>query len=195
MPIEYSYDELESFAGKIYERMVLASETGNYSDAFEDVFTEDAIYERAQGPMLPDAIAYGKDEILQIALGSDLGDLKGWRYLWKDFWIDEMAGVVVILWEMISPWKDCDSGRYFQRDGVGYTIHYYAGNMKSKRQIDICETQQLQYVQEEGIAAGLAGDLLIRDYKMKRKKQSIARDSWELHLEELRKETQKRLLR
>ena len=195
MPIEYSYDELESFAGKIYERMVLASETGNYSDAFEDVFTEDAIYERAQGPMLPDAIAYGKDEILQIALGSDLGDLKGWRYLWKDFWIDEMAGVVVILWELISPWKDCDSGRYFQRDGVGYTILYYAGNMKSKRQIVICESQQLQYVQEEGIAAGLAGDLLIRDYKMKRKKQSIARDSWELHLEELRKETQKRLLR
>ena len=194
MAMEYSYDELESFAGRIHERMVLASETGNYSEAFEDVFTEEAVYERAQGPMLPDAVAYGKDEILQIALGSDMGDLKGWKYLWRDYWIDEKAGVVIILWELISPWKDCDSGRYFQRDGVGYTIHYYAGNMKSKRQIDICETQQLQYVQEEGIAAGLAGDLLIHDYKMKKKKQRIARDSWELHLEDLRKEFQRNVL-
>lgn len=187
---KWSYDELEAFLKKIHDVMDEARETGNYTAVFEDLYTEDAIYSWGLGPTLPDFVATGKDEIMRIALGAEMGGVDGWKYPWSGYWIDEKQGVVAYRWEMVSPWKapkGSTDGEYYKSDGYGYTFHYYAGNMKSKKQLDLCETQQLQYVHAEGIAAGLANEALTKKVEMRRQREAFAAEEWKDHLEEIRK--------
>lgn len=184
---KWSYEELEQFAKKIHDVMNIARETGSYKKAFEDIFTDDASYSWGLGPTMPDFMAKGKEEILRIALGAEMGGVDGWKYPWSGYWIDDEQGLVIYRWTMVSPWQYPD-GTYYASDGAGYTMHYYAGNMQSCKQIDVCETQQLQYVHAEGVAGGFANETLVKKVEMRRQREAFALDEWKRHLENLQEE-------
>ena len=49
---KWSYEELERFAKKVHDIMEEARETGSYKKAFEDLYTDDAVYSWGLGPKI-----------------------------------------------------------------------------------------------------------------------------------------------
>lgn len=184
---KYSYEELEQFAKKIQDVMTDARENGNYSSAFEQVFTDDAFYRWGLGPMLPDFMANGKDEILKVALGAEMSGTDGWKYPWLESYIDDEQGIICYRWYMESPWEKPD-GSFYRSAGYGYTAHWYAGNMLSSRQEDWCESDPLNYTHAEGFANGMANEAMRQKVLLRRKREAMAIEQWQEHLEEIREE-------
>lgn len=184
---KYTYEELEQFTDHIGKVMDEARETGSYTKAFSEVFVDDATYRWGLGPTMPDFYARGKDEILKVALGAEMAGTDGWKYPQIERYTDPEQNICCYRWIMESPWLKED-GTYYAATGYGYTAHWYAGNMKSLRQEDWCESDTIHYCHALGVATGLANQAMCEKVIMRRKRENMASEQWKEHLEDLREE-------
>ena len=99
-----------------------------------DLYTEDATYGWNYGPAT-EFMAVGREEIRELALGSEMGGLDGWQYPYQSILIDEHQGMVVGFWKQIADAKRPD-GTPYEVAGIGGSWFRYAGNQQWSWQRD-----------------------------------------------------------
>ena len=93
-----------------------------------DFYTEDATY----GWMYqPDEhfMAVGRDEIRDLALGTEMAGMEGWSSPYVAGVLDERQGMVVGFWRQLAPVAGPD-GAPFEVHGIGGSWFAYAGDMR-----------------------------------------------------------------
>lgn len=98
------------------------------------LYTEDATYGWNIGPD-QDFMAVGRDEIRELAVGSEMGGLDGWKYPYQQILIDEVKGEVVGFWKQIADAARPD-GTPYEVAGIGGSWFRYAGNQQWSWQRD-----------------------------------------------------------
>ncbi|GAB2443361.1 nuclear transport factor 2 family protein [Nocardia tengchongensis] len=106
---------------------------GNWRPLAE-FYTEDATYGWNYGPT-QEFMAVGRDEIRDIAIGSEMDGLEGWTYPYQDWVIDERTGNLIGLWKQVCETKRAD-GRNYSPEGIGGSWFRYGGNFQWSWQRD-----------------------------------------------------------
>ena len=99
-----------------------------------ELYTEDATYGWNMGPGT-EFMCVGRDEIRDIALGSEMEGLDGWAYPYQRVLIDEQLGEVIGLWKQVADAVRPD-GTPYEVAGVGGSWFRYAGNWQWSWQRD-----------------------------------------------------------
>ena len=99
-----------------------------------EMYTPDATYGWSYGPHT-DFMAIGRDEIRDIALGTEMGGLDGWQYPYEEILIDDAKGHVVGFWRQIANAKRPDGGTY-EVAGIGGSWFRYGGDFQWSWQRD-----------------------------------------------------------
>ena len=94
--------------------------------ALAEMYTEDATYGWNVGTH-DEFMAVGRTEILEIALGTEMEGLGGWRYPYQHVLIDDVKGEVLGLWRQIADAVKPD-GTHYEVAGLGGSWFVYAGN-------------------------------------------------------------------
>ncbi|MBW8486066.1 YybH family protein [Actinomadura parmotrematis] len=121
-----------------------------------DLYTEDATYGWNIGPD-QDFMAVGRDEIRDIALGSEMGGLDGWTYPYQSILVDEKEGMVVGFWKQIADAKRADGSPY-EVAGIGGSWFRYAGDGRWSWQRDWFDLGNVTAVFIEMLKAGVLSD-------------------------------------
>ena len=111
---------------------------GNWAPLAE-MYTEDATYGWNYGPDT-DFMAVGRDEIRDIALGSEMGGLDGWQYPYEEILIDDQKGFVVGFWRQLAdgtrPEGSERANSRYEVAGIGGSWFRYAGDYRWSWQRD-----------------------------------------------------------
>jgi hypothetical protein len=99
-----------------------------------ELYTEDATYGWNMGPD-QDFMAVGRDEIRDLALGTEMGGLDGWSYPYQRILVDERAGEVVGFWRQVADARR-PGGAPYEVAGIGGSWFRYAGNFQWSWQRD-----------------------------------------------------------
>ena len=102
--------------------------------ALADFYTPDAVYEWNMGPH-QEFVASGRQEIGQVALGYHMKGFEDWKYPYREVFIDEKRGTVIVFWDQVAPCQRRD-GTPYQVDGVGGSRFDYAGEFQWRYQRD-----------------------------------------------------------
>lgn len=121
-----------------------------------ELYTEDATYGWSYGPDT-DFMAVGRDEIRDIALGTEMGGLDGWQYPYEEVLIDEAKGQVVGFWRQVADATRPD-GRNYEVAGIGGSWFRYAGNYQWSWQRDWFDFGNAAAVFMEMLGAGALSD-------------------------------------
>lgn len=120
------------------------------------MYTEDATYGWNYGTDT-DFMAVGRDEIRDLALGTEMGGLDGWKYPYESILIDDQAGFVVGFWRQIADAERPD-GRPYEVAGIGGSWFRYAGNFEWSWQRDWFDFGNVASVFIEMMSAGVLSD-------------------------------------
>jgi hypothetical protein len=121
-----------------------------------DLYTEDATYGWSYGPNT-DFMAVGRDEIRDIALGTEMGGLDGWQYPYEEVLIDDAKGQVVGFWRQVADATRPD-GTQYEVAGIGGSWFRYAGNHQWSWQRDWFDFGNAAAVFLEMLEAGQLSD-------------------------------------
>ncbi|MFA1539513.1 hypothetical protein [Actinomadura monticuli] len=121
-----------------------------------DLYTEDATYGWNIGPD-QDFMAVGRDEIRDLALGSEMGGLDGWTYPYQSILIDEAKGEVVGFWKQVADAVRPD-GTPYEVLGIGGSWFRYAGDRRWSWQRDWFDLGNVTSVFVEMMKAGVLSD-------------------------------------
>jgi hypothetical protein len=91
-----------------------------------EMYTPDATYGWSYGPHT-DFMAIGRDEIRDIALGTEMGGLDGWQYPYEEIVIDEVKGHVIGFWRQVAD-ATREDGTHYEVAGIGGSWFRYAGD-------------------------------------------------------------------
>jgi SnoaL-like domain len=125
--------ELDEMVQRWLDANRRCEEAGDWRPLAE-MYTEDATYGWNMGPAT-EFMCVGRDEIRDIALGSEMAGLDGWTYPYQRVLVDERAGEVIGLWKQVADAKRPD-GRPYQVAGIGGSWFRYAGNWQWRWQRD-----------------------------------------------------------
>ena len=120
--------------------------------ALAELYTPDATYgwNVGQGD---EFMAVGRDEILSIALGTEMEGLGGWSYPYQHVLIDDVKGEVLGLWKQIADATRPD-GSHYEVAGLGGSWFVYAGEMQWSWQRDFFDVGNATAVFMEMITDG-----------------------------------------
>ncbi len=120
--------------------------------ALAELYTPDATYgwNVGQGD---EFMAVGRDEILSIALGTEMEGLGGWSYPYQHVLIDDVKGEVLGLWKQIADATRPD-GSHYEVAGLGGSWFVYAGEMQWSWQRDFFDVGNAAAVFMEMITDG-----------------------------------------
>lgn len=99
-----------------------------------DLYTADATYGWNYGSDT-DFMAVGRDEIRELALGTEMSGLDGWQYPYQEILIDEAKGQVVGFWRQIAQERRDDGSQYAVL-GIGGSWFRYGGDLQWSWQRD-----------------------------------------------------------
>jgi hypothetical protein len=99
-----------------------------------EMYTPGANYGWNYGPDT-EFMAVGRDEIRDLALGTEMGGLDGWTYPYEEILIDERKGFVVGFWRQIADARRAD-GTAYEVGGIGGSWFRYAGDFQWSWQRD-----------------------------------------------------------
>lgn len=125
--------ELDEMVRRWLEGNRRCEEIGDWRPLAE-MYTEDATYGWNIGPH-QDFMAVGRDEIRDIALGSEMGGLDGWTYPYQSILVDERKGEVIGLWKQVADARRPD-GTPYEVAGIGGSWFRYAGDWQWSWQRD-----------------------------------------------------------
>lgn len=117
------------------------------------LYAEDATYGWNIGPG-QDFMAVGRDEIRDLALGSEMGGLDGWSYPYQSILVDETKGEVVGFWKQIADATRPD-GTPYEVAGIGGSWFRYAGDFQWSWQRDWFDLGNVTSVFIEMMKAGV----------------------------------------
>ncbi|MGV9408976.1 nuclear transport factor 2 family protein [Nocardia sp. NPDC003693] len=137
--------ELESFWQSWLEINRRAQELGDWS-VMADHYEPDASYGWSYSAT-DQFMATGRDEIRELALGTEMLGFQGWVYPYQSAVIDEQNGQVVGFWRQRSTFTD-PSGAPYEIPSLGCSWFQYSGNNTWSWQRDIFDA---------GIAAKTVG--------------------------------------
>ncbi|HEY5244897.1 MAG TPA: nuclear transport factor 2 family protein [Acidimicrobiales bacterium] len=123
-----------------------------------ELYTEDATYGWNVGPN-DEFMAVGRDEIRDVALGSEMAGLEGWSYPYQRVLIDDQLGEVLGLWKQVAD-ATRDDGSHYEVAGLGGSWFRYAGDGQWSWQRDFFDvgnagTVFLEMIGQGVLAAGM----------------------------------------
>ncbi len=80
-------------------------------------------------------MAVGREQIRELALGSEMAGLEGWEYPYQELLIDEHKGQVVGFWRQIADATRAD-GSHYEVAGIGGSWFRYGGDFQWSWQRD-----------------------------------------------------------
>jgi hypothetical protein len=125
--------EIEEMVERWLEANRAAEAAGDWRPMAE-LYTPDATYGWNFGPK-EEFMAVGRDEIRELALGSEMAGLDGWRYPYEEILIDDRKGQVIGLWRQLADAERPD-GSHYEVAGIGGSWFRYAGNFEWSWQRD-----------------------------------------------------------
>jgi hypothetical protein len=172
---KWKYDDLE----KIVLETRATSDDGlmanNIAESQAKLFADNVVYNWNLGPTEPDMVANGKDEVLRIALGAELGGIEGWKYPMVDYWIDPQQAICVWKTVMQSPWPVWPDDvkrpyEYYTCRTWGYSYHFFDDEGKATRKYDEWEVPTIFWTHAEGVALDVASPVMKDKYAMRLKR-------------------------
>ncbi|WP_222871765.1 nuclear transport factor 2 family protein [Nonomuraea sp. PA05] len=151
----YPRDELDEMVRRWLEANRRCEEQGDWRPLAE-LYTEDATYGWNIGPG-QDFMAVGRDEIRDLALGSEMGGLDGWSYPYQSILVDERKGEVVGFWKQIADARRPDGSAY-EVPGIGGSWFRYGGDFRWRWQRDWFDLGNVTAVFVEMMKAGVLSD-------------------------------------
>jgi hypothetical protein len=121
----YPRAELEAMMDRWLQANATAEATGDWT-VLADFYTDDATYGWNLGPK-ETFMAVGRDQIRELAVGTEMAGLAGWRYPHEEILIDEVKGQVVSFWRQIADATRAD-GSHYEVEGLGGSWFRYAGD-------------------------------------------------------------------
>lgn len=129
----YSRDEMEAMVERWLQANRDVEEAGDWAP-LAMMYTEDATYGWNYGPK-ENFMAVGRDEIRDLALGTEMGGLGGWQYPYQTIVIDEKQGHVVGFWRQIAD-ATREDGTNYEVAGIGGSWFRYGGDFQWSWQRD-----------------------------------------------------------
>ena len=129
----YPREEIEEMVQRWLEANRVAEAAGDWKP-MADLYTEDATYGWNFGPR-EEFMAVGREEIREIALGSEMFGLDGWEYPYQEILIDNRKGQVIGLWKQVADAKRADGSDY-EIGGIGGSWFRYGGDFRWSWQRD-----------------------------------------------------------
>ncbi|HEY7488673.1 MAG TPA: nuclear transport factor 2 family protein [Streptosporangiaceae bacterium] len=151
----FDRDELDEMVRRWLAANRRCAELGDWRPLAE-LYTEDATYGWNIGPD-QDFMAVGRDEIRDLALGSEMGGLDGWSYPYQSILVDERRGEVVGFWKQIADARRPD-GTPYEVAGIGGSWFRYAGDFQWSWQRDWFDLRNVTSVFIEMMKAGVLSD-------------------------------------
>jgi len=99
-----------------------------------DLYTPEASYGWNVGPS-DEFMAVGRDQIREIALGTEMEGLGGWTYPYQHVLIDDVKGEVIGLWKQVADATRAD-GSHYEIAGLGGSWFVYGGDFQWSWQRD-----------------------------------------------------------
>lgn len=132
---KFTYEEMKEHLDTWIEANRKAGEKGEGWDKMPNFYTEDALYSWNYGPEL-EFVARGRQQIRDLAFGTEMAGLDGWRYPYIRTLIDPEKGEIVVFWRQQAPVNDPDTGKPYEILGTGGSWFRYAGDGKWSWQRD-----------------------------------------------------------
>ena len=126
--------DLEDFWQSWLDGNRKAQELGDWS-MLADFYAADASYGWSYTPT-DHFMASGRDEIRDLALGTEMLGFQGWIYPYQASVIDDRAGMVVGFWRQITTF-DSPAGEPYEINGLGCSWFCYGGDRQWAWQRDI----------------------------------------------------------
>ena len=92
------------------------------------LYAEDATYGWNYGDR-ENFMAVGREEIRELALGTEMMGLDGWEYPYQEILIDDRKGQVVGFWKQVATATRAD-GSHYEVAGIGGSWFGYAGGFE-----------------------------------------------------------------
>jgi hypothetical protein len=151
----FDRDELDEMVGRWLAANRRCEAAGDWRPLAE-LYTTDATYGWNMGPD-QDFMAVGRDEIRDLALGSEMGGLDGWSYPYQRILVDERAGEVIGFWKQVADARRQD-GTPYEVAGIGGSWFRYAGNFQWSWQRDWFDLGNATAVFVEMMKAGVLSE-------------------------------------
>ncbi len=119
--------EMEEMVRRWVAANAKAGETGDWSHMSE-FYTDDALYSWNTGAK-HEFVARGKQQIHEVAFGTEMDGLQNWTYPYVRTLIDDTKGEFIGFWKQVSPIKD-PGGNPYEIAGTGGSWFRYAGDFK-----------------------------------------------------------------
>ena len=148
-------EELDAMVEHWLDQNRRCEEAGDWRPLAE-LYTEDATYGWNLGPG-QDFMAVGRDEIRDLALGTEMGGLDGWTYPYQSILVDERGGEVVGFWKQVAGVRRPD-GTPYEVPGIGGSWFRYAGNRRWSWQRDWFDLGNVTAVFVEMMKADVLSD-------------------------------------
>ncbi len=129
----YPREELEEMVQRWLQANRDAEAAGDWKP-MADLYTEDATYGWNYGAGT-DFMAVGREEIRELALGTEMQGLDGWEYPYEEIVIDEQKGMVIGFWRQVADATRDDGSRY-EIAGIGGSWFIYGGDFQWRWQRD-----------------------------------------------------------
>ena len=156
---KFDRDEIEEFWQRWLDANRRAEETKDWKP-LADFYAEDATY----GWMYhPDEhfMAVGREQIRELALGTEMFGMDGWTYEYVATVIDDRTGMIVGFWKQRSGIYD-DAGKEYEIAGIGGSWFGYAGGGRFAWQRDWFDLNSTGQTFLEILQAGKAPDVLVQ---------------------------------
>lgn len=163
-------DEMEEMIRRFVSANDAAGRSGDWSK-MSQFYTEDALYSWNTSDKW-EFVARGRQEIHDMAFGSEMAGLEHWTYPYVRTLIDEKKGEFIGIWRQISPVKDSD-GKHYEIAGTGGSWFRYAGDFKWSWQRDFFDHMNAGVV----FGAMMQNDLL-RPEMVERMKKGSRMPGW-----------------
>ncbi|HEY2167581.1 MAG TPA: hypothetical protein VGH01_10475 [Jatrophihabitantaceae bacterium] len=130
----FDRDELDEFWQGWLDGNRKAQELGDWS-ILADFYAPDASYGWSYTPT-DHFMATGREEIRDLALGTEMLGFQGWIYPYQASVIDERTGMIVGFWRQVTTFA-APSGEPYEINGLGCSWFRYGGERQWAWQRDI----------------------------------------------------------
>ncbi|GII05109.1 nuclear transport factor 2 family protein [Planobispora takensis] len=151
----FDREELDEMVNRWLEANRRCEEAGDWRPLAE-LYTEDATYGWNVGPG-QDFMAVGREEIRDLALGSEMGGLDGWSYPYRSILVDDRNGEVVGFWKQVADARRPDGGAY-EVAGIGGSWFRYGGGFRWSWQRDWFDMGNVTSLFVKMMKAGVLSD-------------------------------------
>lgn len=130
----YNRQEIEEFWQSWLDINRRAEELGDWG-VMADHYEPDATYGWSYSPT-DHFMANGREEIRNLALGTEMLGFQGWRYPYQAVILDDQTGHVFGLWRQLTKFESPD-GKPYEIEGLGGSWFKYSGKRSWSWQRDL----------------------------------------------------------